>query len=711
MSPTRDDVGTILSSILAIEKDGLSLKQLNVEYKSIVGEWIPFKDFDHSSLAAFLEGMPGVVTLRRAPNGDVVAHAARNAATAHITKMVAQQKPAKSRGPGPIRLRSQHIQRPCHWKVHPYHKNQQLQSSGSRSIAKFPNPSSTNGGIKIKTEPPDDVSPPEPEGAPVAPAPAPQNKTTVKPVPAATRRPLVSLGNPILTHTKISLMLSRQTWQSGTSGTGVEIKGEPEADISPPEPKRAPLLPTPAPLCQTKGPAGKPKPALLPPPAKQRPRSPVRSPAPAKSGTSGTGVEIKGEPEADVSPPEPKRAPLLPTPAPLCQTKGPAGKPKPALLPRPAKQRPRSPVRSPAPAKVNTSFPMPAVAAQQPPLKRPKSPISSPAEATGTAAKPRPAAMKRPEGLVRSSEPAKKKGASRTDSTAAPRQPLRARRPRSPILSPAPEGRVTTTGKVTKPANPPPARQQQQQPRRRPLSPPRDPLSDVAADSHSRWHADLPPVMPHRGPGLARPSLRWWSVFLEQAGVGHRRIFQYARALLQQGVDPSSLWLFTANDISQMGIRDHYDVHRIQEQAHFWHQYALGGPPAGSMDLDEQWRPGPASFDRGPRRRINFHDTIQEQEPYNGPWSADCDLRVIINRKRLGDCSGWDHRTVHPVPSARGVAATKSKRPYPAMADFEWERPRRQHVGYPMQHPMHFEGGPPGPRAARCTVRGREPMY
>ncbi|XP_077560379.1 uncharacterized protein LOC144175156 isoform X12 [Haemaphysalis longicornis] len=627
MSPTRDDVGTILSSILAIEKDGLSLKQLNVEYKSIVGEWIPFKDFDHSSLAAFLEGMPGVVTLRRAPNGDVVAHAARNAATAHITKMVAQQKPAKSRGPGPIRLRSQHIQRPCHWKVHPYHKNQQLQSSGSRSIAKFPNPSSTNGGIKIKTEPPDDVSPPEPEGAPVAPAPAPQNKTTVKPVPAATRRPLVSLGNPILTHTK--------------------------------------------------GPAGKPKPALLPPPAKQRPRSPVRSPAPAK-----------------------------------CQTKGPAGKPKPALLPRPAKQRPRSPVRSPAPAKVNTSFPMPAVAAQQPPLKRPKSPISSPAEATGTAAKPRPAAMKRPEGLVRSSEPAKKKGASRTDSTAAPRQPLRARRPRSPILSPAPEGRVTTTGKVTKPANPPPARQQQQQPRRRPLSPPRDPLSDVAADSHSRWHADLPPVMPHRGPGLARPSLRWWSVFLEQAGVGHRRIFQYARALLQQGVDPSSLWLFTANDISQvMGIRDHYDVHRIQEQAHFWHQYALGGPPAGSMDLDEQWRPGPASFDRGPRRRINFHDTIQEQEPYNGPWSADCDLRVIINRKRLGDCSGWDHRTVHPVPSARGVAATKSKRPYPAMADFEWERPRRQHVGYPMQHPMHFEGGPPGPRAARCTVRGREPMY
>ncbi|XP_077560381.1 uncharacterized protein LOC144175156 isoform X14 [Haemaphysalis longicornis] len=593
MSPTRDDVGTILSSILAIEKDGLSLKQLNVEYKSIVGEWIPFKDFDHSSLAAFLEGMPGVVTLRRAPNGDVVAHAARNAATAHITKMVAQQKPAKSRGPGPIRLRSQHIQRPCHWKVHPYHKNQQLQSSGSRSIAKFPNPSSTNGGIKIKTEPPDDVSPPEPEGAPVAPAPAPQNKTTVKPVPAATRRPLVSLGNPILTHTK-----------------------------------------------------------------------------------------------------------------------GPAGKPKPALLPRPAKQRPRSPVRSPAPAKVNTSFPMPAVAAQQPPLKRPKSPISSPAEATGTAAKPRPAAMKRPEGLVRSSEPAKKKGASRTDSTAAPRQPLRARRPRSPILSPAPEGRVTTTGKVTKPANPPPARQQQQQPRRRPLSPPRDPLSDVAADSHSRWHADLPPVMPHRGPGLARPSLRWWSVFLEQAGVGHRRIFQYARALLQQGVDPSSLWLFTANDISQvMGIRDHYDVHRIQEQAHFWHQYALGGPPAGSMDLDEQWRPGPASFDRGPRRRINFHDTIQEQEPYNGPWSADCDLRVIINRKRLGDCSGWDHRTVHPVPSARGVAATKSKRPYPAMADFEWERPRRQHVGYPMQHPMHFEGGPPGPRAARCTVRGREPMY
>lgn len=535
MSPTRDDVGAILGSILAAEKDGLSLKLLNVEYRSIVGEWIPFKEFDYLSLAAFLGGMPEVVTLRRAPNGNVVAHATHNAATAHIAKLVAQQKPGKSRGLGPIRLRSQHTQRPCHWKVHPYHK------------------SWTNGGVRIKTEPRDKISPPEPEEAPIVPASTPQNET------------------------------------------------------------------------------------------------------------SGTAVTIKSEPEDNVSPPEPKKAPLLPTPTPQ--------------------------------KKASVSYPTPVAASQQP-ARRPRSPISSPAQATGTAVKPKPAALKRPEGLAQSTEPAKKKKTSGTDASAAARQPLGARRPKSPILSPAPEKKVTTS-KLTNPAKPPPARQEP-----RCTLPPRGPLLDLPPGAPARGHADLPPGMPRKGPGLSRPSLHWWVVFLERAGVVRRRIIKYARTLLQQGVFPGSLWFFTTNDISQMGIRDHHDIRLIQEQARVWRQYALGDPPAGSTDFDEQWQPGPA-FERGPRQHINFHDTIQEQEPYN-----DCDLRVIINRKRSGDCPGWD-RT---VLSGRAGTATKPKRPYPARTDCEWERPRRQHTGYPAQHLRHFEG-PPGPRAARRTVRGREPVY
>lgn len=116
MATDHDEVETILSSILATQKDGLPLQALDDEYQANVGTSIPYQELGYDTLAEFLESVPEVVSLQRAPDGEIVAHAAYNAMTAHVTKMVAEQKP------GPVRARRQQVQRPFHRNVHPYQK-------------------------------------------------------------------------------------------------------------------------------------------------------------------------------------------------------------------------------------------------------------------------------------------------------------------------------------------------------------------------------------------------------------------------------------------------------------------------------------------------------------------------------------------------------------------------------------------------------------
>lgn len=116
MATDHDEVETILSSILATQKDGLPLQALDDEYQANVGTSIPYQELGYDTLAEFLESVPEVVSLQRAPDGEIVAHAAYNAMTAHVTKMVAEQKP------GPVRARRQQVQRPFHRNAHPYQK-------------------------------------------------------------------------------------------------------------------------------------------------------------------------------------------------------------------------------------------------------------------------------------------------------------------------------------------------------------------------------------------------------------------------------------------------------------------------------------------------------------------------------------------------------------------------------------------------------------
>nr|XP_037277562.1 uncharacterized protein LOC119170486 isoform X1 [Rhipicephalus microplus] len=116
MAADRDEVETIVSSILASQKNGLPLQALDDEYRENVGTCIPYQELGYDTLVEFLESGPQVVSLQRAPDGEIVARAAYNALTAHVTKMVAEQKP------GPVRARRQLVQRPFHRNVHPYQK-------------------------------------------------------------------------------------------------------------------------------------------------------------------------------------------------------------------------------------------------------------------------------------------------------------------------------------------------------------------------------------------------------------------------------------------------------------------------------------------------------------------------------------------------------------------------------------------------------------
>ncbi|KAH8025916.1 hypothetical protein HPB51_014111 [Rhipicephalus microplus] len=62
-----------------------------------------------------------------------------------------------------------------------------------------------------------------------------------------------------------------------------------------------------------------------------------------------------------------------------------------------------------------------------------------------------------------------------------------------------------------------------------------------------------------------------WTSFLSAAGVIHQRAAVYAKLLMWHGATPSSMWLFTGQDIFQMGICDYRDIRMIQEHAHLLH--------------------------------------------------------------------------------------------------------------------------------------------
>ncbi|XP_052416973.1 tudor domain-containing protein 7B isoform X2 [Carassius gibelio] len=91
-------VKKMVRAVLQSSKSGVSLSNLQVEYKDLTGELIPYKQLGYATLDALLHSMPSVVKLDKGQTGEVVCHATTGNEMSHITKLAARQRTAKRTG-------------------------------------------------------------------------------------------------------------------------------------------------------------------------------------------------------------------------------------------------------------------------------------------------------------------------------------------------------------------------------------------------------------------------------------------------------------------------------------------------------------------------------------------------------------------------------------------------------------------------------------
>ncbi|XP_064480860.1 tudor domain-containing protein 7-like isoform X2 [Ornithodoros turicata] len=96
-STLREEVATMLRSVLSSEKNGVPVVSLEKEYRLLIGHRIPYRNLGFNSLQSFLESLPDVVRLCRGPTGDMIAKAVVTESTLHVAQMVAGQKSTKSK--------------------------------------------------------------------------------------------------------------------------------------------------------------------------------------------------------------------------------------------------------------------------------------------------------------------------------------------------------------------------------------------------------------------------------------------------------------------------------------------------------------------------------------------------------------------------------------------------------------------------------------
>nr|XP_013801047.1 PREDICTED: tudor domain-containing protein 7 [Apteryx mantelli mantelli] len=90
-----DLVAKMLRAVLHSHKNGVPLAQLQGEYKSLTGDWIPFQHLGHRTLESYLESIPGVVRIEENKVGEVTCHAVACTETVRIAQLVARQRSSK----------------------------------------------------------------------------------------------------------------------------------------------------------------------------------------------------------------------------------------------------------------------------------------------------------------------------------------------------------------------------------------------------------------------------------------------------------------------------------------------------------------------------------------------------------------------------------------------------------------------------------------
>ncbi|NXD87398.1 TDRD7 protein, partial [Halcyon senegalensis] len=88
-------IAKTLRAVLHPFKNGVPLSELQGEYKSLTGEWIPFRHLGHGTLEAYLQSIPGVVRMEGNKMGEVICHAVACSETMQIAQLVARQRSSK----------------------------------------------------------------------------------------------------------------------------------------------------------------------------------------------------------------------------------------------------------------------------------------------------------------------------------------------------------------------------------------------------------------------------------------------------------------------------------------------------------------------------------------------------------------------------------------------------------------------------------------
>uniref|UniRef100_A0A8C1FF88 Tudor domain containing 7 b n=1 Tax=Cyprinus carpio carpio TaxID=630221 RepID=A0A8C1FF88_CYPCA len=134
-------VKKMVRAVLLSSRSGVSLSNLQVEYKDLTGELIPYKQLGYATLDALLHSMPSVVKLDKGQSGEVVCHATTGNEVTRITKLAARQHTAKRTG------RPQVVN--CQMRVKPaapFVLNVAVLCTGSRVVAGSGYPSAVGSG-------------------------------------------------------------------------------------------------------------------------------------------------------------------------------------------------------------------------------------------------------------------------------------------------------------------------------------------------------------------------------------------------------------------------------------------------------------------------------------------------------------------------------------------------------------------------------------
>ncbi|CAH1996529.1 unnamed protein product [Acanthoscelides obtectus] len=95
MEKQRSDVISSIRGCLISTKGKIPLRQLEKDYRTLIGERIPYQKVGFKSLTDFIDSVPTLVLSEQ--NGELYVDAKINSKSAHISEMVCKQKTGKNK--------------------------------------------------------------------------------------------------------------------------------------------------------------------------------------------------------------------------------------------------------------------------------------------------------------------------------------------------------------------------------------------------------------------------------------------------------------------------------------------------------------------------------------------------------------------------------------------------------------------------------------